>query len=208
MFCPKCRCEFVGWTDDCPTCGVPLVNERSPRPITADRTISYDSLLGLLRDCGGRVTVELSTTDVGTEKKWSFPYFGHGLTWAREMQSGLTDIWVCLTATQVGSEKETSFPYLGRGFAWTTRMQGQIAGNEVFLKASKVGREKTWRFPYVGYGYAWTQAMCGECGDRIIVDLLVTDVGRKREWKFPYRGYGFAWANRAALTLTLRTESD
>ena len=203
MFCPKCRCEFVGWTGKCPNCKTLLVEGLSPIPETADKPISYEALVDLVRENGGQLRIDLSTTDVGMEKKWGFPYSGYGFAWAKTMQGDFDDILVDLTTTEVGMEKKESFPYRGYGFAWAKAMRGYIGGNKVTLTAKKVAREKKWSFPYSGYGSAWTQEMSGECGGQLKADLLTTDVGRHKGWGFPYLGYRFAWANSSILTLTL-----
>ena len=63
--------------------------------------------------------------------------------------------------------------------------------------------EKKWSFPYRGYGRAWTEAFGGECGERLKVDLKITEVSKKRGWSFPYQGHGYAWPRKGVLTLTL-----
>ena len=204
MFCPKCRCEFEGWTSECPDCNVPLVEELPPSLEVTNEPISYEALVDLVRENGGQLRIDLSTTDVGMERKWGFPYFAYKLAWAKRMQGVLNNSLVDLTTTEIGREKKRRFPYLGYGFAWAKKMQGHIGGNEVALTVKKVGREKKWSFPYQGYGYAWTQELSGECGDQLEVSLAITDVGRKKGWRFPYQGYGSAWANKGVLTLTLR----
>jgi hypothetical protein len=208
MFCPKCRCEFSGWTDSCPDCGVPLVQERPPDPSSSEKLISYASLVDLVKQRGGQLQLELSTTDIGTNKNRGFPYFGFGMAWANRMQGALDALSVDLATTEVGSEKTRSFPYQGRGFAWAKCMQGHIGGNEVTLSATQVARERTWRFPYLGYGYAWTEKMTGNCGDLLKAELDVTDVGRRREWGFPYFGFGQAWASRGTLVLSSRDAGE
>jgi len=203
MFCPKCRCEFAGWTGKCPNCKTPLVEELPTVRETADKPISYETLVDLVRENGGQLRIDLSTTDVGMEKRRGFPYSGYGFAWAKRMQGDCNDIWVDLTTTEVGMEKKQRFPYRGYGFAWARAMRGYIGGNKVALTARKVAKEQKWSFPYSGYGSAWTQEMSGECGGQLEVDLLTTDVGRRKGWGFPYLGYRFAWANSSILTLTL-----
>ena len=202
MFCPKCKCEFVGWTGKCPDCGTRLVKELPAIPETADQSIAYKALVDLARANGGQLEIDLSTIDVGMERKWGFPYLGYKFAWAKKMQGDFDDNLVDLTTAKVGREKKSSFPYQGYGFAWAKKMEGYIGGNPVDLTANKVGREKSYRFPYRGYGFAWTQELSGECGDQLSVNLLTTDVGRKKGWSFPYSGYGSAWADKGVLTLT------
>jgi len=203
MFCPKCKCEFVGWTGKCPVCKTPLVEESPSMSATADEPISYEALVDLVRENGGQLRIDVSTNDVGMKKKWGFPYFGFGFAWTKGMRGALNGIQVVLRATEVGMEKKHRFPYFGYGFAWAQRVQGTIGGNEATLTAGKVATEKKRRFPYFGSGFAWTQEMSGECGGQLKVDLLTTDVGRDKKWGFPHRGYGFAWANKGVLTLAL-----
>ena len=203
MFCPTCRCEFVGWTGRCPVCKTSLVEELPTVHETADKPIPYEALVDLVRENGGQLRIDLSTTDVGMEKKRGFPYSGYGFAWVKIMQGAFNDILVDLTTTKVGMEKKQRFPYRVYGFAWAKAVQENIGRNKVTLTAKKVAREKKWSFPYSGYGSAWTQEMSGECGGQLKADLLTTDVGRHKGWGFPYLGYRFAWANSSILTLTL-----
>ena len=204
IFCPQCRCEFPAWVRKCPNCKIPLVEKLPPPPEPVEKTISYEALVNLVRKNGGQLVIDVTTTEVGRDKRSSFPYQGYGLAWAKRMQGDYSDISVDLTATDVGMEKKWSFPYQGYGFAWTKRMQGYIGGNEATLTAKKVGMEKKWGIPYQGYGFAWTQEMSGECGDQLRIDFVTTEVGREKKWSFPYLGYGFAWAKKGILTLSLK----
>ena len=201
MFCPECKCEFVGWTSRCPVCKTPLVRKLPVIPMTIDEPISYEALVNLVGEHGDQLRIDLSTTDIGMEKKWSFPYFGYGFAWAKRMQGAFNNISIDLLTTEVGMEKRQGFPYRGYRFAWTRRMQGHVGGNPVILTAKKIVREQKQGFPYFGYGFAWTQEMSGECGNQLKVDLAATKVGKDEERGFPYRGYGFAWIEKGVLTL-------
>jgi hypothetical protein len=204
VFCPKCRCEFEGWTDTCPNCGIPLVSELPPDPGAGGKSISYEALVELVRENGGELEIGVSATDIGLERKWSFPYFGYGYAWAKRLQGVLNGIAVDLTTTEVGRERKRRFPYFGYGFAWVKRMHGDIGGNEFALEATKVCREEKQHFPWLGRGYAWSQEMSGQCGDALSVDFSTADVGRRKETRFPYLGYGLAWENRGTLTFKLK----
>ena len=206
MFCPECRCEFVGWTGKCPNCETRLVEELPAIPETADQPIAYQALVDLVRENGGQLEIDMSTVGVGMERKWSFPYQGYKLAWAKRMRGDLHGSSVDVTTSDVGKEKKFSFPYQGYGFAWARKMEGYIGGNPIALTASKVNRKKIHRFPYRGYGFAWAQELSGECGDQLHAHLLATDVGKKKGWRFPYSGYGAAWANKGVLTLTLNEQ--
>jgi hypothetical protein len=208
MLCPKCRCEFVGWTDRCPTCGIPLVENRPLGGGTAGKTITYEELVNLVIENGGQLEIALSATDIGTEKEWSFPYFGYGFAWTKASQGSFKSIPVEVATTSVGRSRKRRFPYLGYGFAWAKEVQGHIGGNPFAATATQVAMEQKRRFPYFGYGYAWTQEMTGECGEQLGVALSAGDVGRKQEWGFPYKGHGFAWANTFSLRLTVKRQSD
>ena len=119
MFCPKCRCEFVGWTGKCPNCKTLLVEELAPIPETADKPISYEALVDLVRENGGQLRIDLSTTDVGMEKKRGFPYSGYGSAWTQEMSGECgAQLKADLLTTDVGRHKGWGFPYLGYRFAW------------------------------------------------------------------------------------------
>ena len=202
MFCPKCGCEYVGWME-CPSCKIPLVEELPPSLETADKSISYEALVDLVREHGGQLETDLSTTDVGIERTRGFPYLGYKFAWAKRMQGTILSNLVDLTTAEIGREQKRSFPYFGYGFAWAKRLHGHVGGNEVTLAAKRVAREKMRDFPWRGYGFAWTQELSGECGEQLKANLLITDVGRKRGWRFPYLGYGSAWANKGVLTLIL-----
>ena len=159
MFCPECRCEFVGWTGKCPGCKTPLVEESPSVPDVADKPIAYEALVDLVRENGGQLRIDLSTTEVGRERKWRFPCLGYGRAWAKRMQGAFKDVRVDLMTSEVGRGGKWSFPYQGHGFGWTRRMQGNVGGKEVVLTARKVGMEKKWSLPYLGYGFAWTEEM-------------------------------------------------
>lgn len=204
MYCPQCRCEFVEWIGKCPCCKIPLVHQVPPDRQNVSETISYEALVDLVRKNGGKLKIEVLTTDVGKNKRWRFPYLGYGFAWAKRMQGDFNNILVYLTTAAVGMERKWAFPYMGYGYAWARRMRGYIGGQEFSLAAKKVGMERKWGFPYMGYGYAWIQEMSGECGHRLRIHLLTTEVRREKRWEFPYQGYGFAWADKGMLTLTLK----
>jgi hypothetical protein len=204
MFCPKCKCEFPEWIRKCPCCKEPLVYGLLPDPEFVDKTISYEALVDLVRKNGGKLKIDLNTTEVGRNRRWSFPYFGYGFAWSKRMKGTFSSILIDLMTTEVGIERKWDFPYMGYGYAWAKRMQGYIGGNKITLMAKKVSMEKKWEFPYMGYGYAWIQEMSGECGHQLKIHLLTTQVSREKKWEFPYQGYGFAWADKGILTLTSR----
>lgn len=205
MYCPNCRCEFDGWVGRCPECKTPLIliNQPTHVPEVSGNPISYEALVDLVKENGGQLSVDLSTTDVGIQKKRGFPYFGYKYAWVKRMQGANNGVSVDLLTTDVGIEKRRRFPLLGYGYAWRKRMEGSIAGNTITLMATKVRKERKWSFPYSGYGYAWTQELSGECGSKFTVTLLSKDVGRKKGWGFPYFGYGSAWTKKGTLTLKL-----
>ena len=204
IFCPQCRCQFPAWVRTCPHCKTPLSEELPPLPEITDKAISYEALVDVVRKNGGHLEIDVTTTEVGRDTKWMFPYFGYGFAWAKKMMGTYSDILVDVITTEVGMEKKWRFPYIGYGFAWAKKMEGHIGGNNAVLTATKVEREKKWRFPYTGYGFAWTQEMSGECGDRLKIDVVTTEVGREKKWRFLYIGYGFAWAEKGVLTLSLK----
>jgi hypothetical protein len=201
MYCPECKCEYEGWSGECPVCKAALVAASTTIVENSGGSTPYDALVKLVRDNGGRLDFELTTVEVGRERKWSFPYFGFGYAWAKRMKGVSRDIAVDLATIDVGKDRIRRFPYLGYGFAWRREMRGHVGGNEVRLQARKVARRKTRSFPYFGYGRAWTELMVGECGDRLEAELQTVEVLRKKDWRFPYQGYGFAWAGKAMLTL-------
>jgi hypothetical protein len=203
MFCPNCECEYVGWRVRCPVCRSSLIEELPSEPEAARETMPYDRLVDLIRANGGKLQIEVTATEVGMEKSWSFPYFAYGFAWAKRMQGAYEGITVDLRCNDVRKVKEQRFPYLGYGFAWVNSMQGTIGGCKVSLTAKKVVREKKWSFPYFAYGFAWTEMMSGACGEQLKADLVITEVGKKRQLRFAYLGYGFAWEKKGTLTLAL-----
>ena len=203
MYCQECKCEFVGWTGKCPECNGHLVEEIHHAISEVDRKIPYVELLDLVKANNGDFHIELSTTSVGKERKWKFPYNGYGYAWVRKMSGVCNGVQVNLATSEVGRNNSWKFPYLGYGFAWAKSMDVSLGETEFALQVKKVVREKKWRFPYLGYGYAWSEEMRGMCGDQLYVQLIATDVGKSREWRFPYRGNGFAWIRKAVLTLSL-----
>lgn len=206
MYCNNCHCNFVDWVKKCPNCKTSLIEDSLPKPAHKDRTIAYTKLVEVIRDHNGSVTVDLSTTDVMMQKKWTFPYFGFGYAWAKNMYGTSAEISVELTSAEIGKRRQTRFPYLGYGFAWVKSFNGIIGGNEFRLSARDVTYKKTWSFPYFGFGRAWTKNMSGECGNQIKVDLTITEHGSSRKWgNFPilFLGYGFAWEKRGLITFSI-----
>jgi len=205
MFCPKCTCEFPEWLRKCPDCSIPLVETPPPARRTADKSSSYEALVDLVKDNGGELRIDVSATEVGRHKRWSFPGLGWGFAWPKRMQGILDGASVDLRTAEVAMEKKWGFPGFGWGFAWAKRMRGSIGGNDVFLKAEKVARYRKWFFLFkIGWGYAWAEEMSGECGDQLKAKLVTTDVGKDREYTFPGIGWGCSWANKGVLTLTLK----
>lgn len=204
MYCHTCACEFVGWTGLCPVCKTPLARELPPVLEAQGEPVSYEALVGLVRERGGQLKIDLATTDVGTAKNRGFPYLGYGTAWARRMQADLDSAAVDVVVTEVGMDEKRGFPYSGYRFAWAKRLEGDIGGNPITLTANKVAMDQESGFPYTGYGFAWTQGMSGECGDQLRAELQTTEVGREKERRFPYFGYGLAWAKKGVLTLSLK----
>jgi hypothetical protein len=203
MYCPECKCEYVGWKERCPACNAVLLREKPFTIETAEQIIPHDELVDLVKESGGQISIDLATTSVGMQRGTRFPYIGRGYAWMKQMQSVSGDIYVELKTTEVGKERQWQFPYFGFGYAWAKQAQGSIGGNVCTLTATKVVKDRECRFPYRGYGYAWVHAMGGGCGDQLKVELSITEVDRERKWTFPYFGYGFAWANKGTLTLVL-----
>ena len=88
MYCPNCRCEYEGWIGNCPDCRTPLLAEPPHVQEISSKPISYEALVDLVRENGGELSIDLSTTDVGMQKKWGFPYFGYRYAWVKRMQRG------------------------------------------------------------------------------------------------------------------------
>ncbi len=203
MYCLECNCEFSDWVRRCPDCNTILVSGSIDKTIINNDQIEYKKILELIKNNGGELKVELLATDIGIEKKSTFPGFGFGFAWTKKMSGEIGEFKINLFTTSVSSRRKWTFPYLGFGFTWEKIMHGSVADNEITLKATKVGMEKKWGFPYLGYGYAWASQMEGSCGKEINARLETTSVGKEKKWTFPGFGFGFAWADKAQLTLTL-----
>jgi hypothetical protein len=200
MFCPECQREVEGGIQ-CPECGGTLEVAVPSVSRAANKPISYDALVELVRQGGGELEIDVSTTDVGTERTLGFPWRGYKFSWAKSMQGALDGTAVELATTEVGTKKTWGFPYFGYGYGWAKRMQGQVGGHAVSLAVVEVGKKKSMEFPWRGYGFAWAQELSGECGGQLEAHLSITDVGRAKGSHFPYFGYGAAWAKKGTLTL-------
>lgn len=212
MYCANCRCDYVNWRGRCPKCRGQLSDEPLPKIWGSGPTMPYASLVELVEDSGRQLSIELDCLEVCRERKWVFPYFGHGYAWTKRMQGGYKELEVQLRTEEVGRARKTRFPYMGYGFAWEATMLGNISGNPVSLTASKVQREMKRSFPYKAHGLAWTEKMSGECGDRLKLELQTSEVVKRRAWRFPYFGFGYAWISKAELILAvvedIETESS
>lgn len=204
MYCLECNCEFSEWVRRCPDCNTILVSESIEKPVIQNDPVEYKKLLEMIKNHGGKIKVGLLATDIGIEKKMTFPGFGFGFAWTKKMYGEIEDFKINLSTISVSSRRKWTFPYLGFGFTWEKIMHGSVANNEISLKATKVGMEKKWGFPYLGYGYAWVSQMEGKCGDKITATLNTTSVGKEKKWTFPYFGFGFAWADKVQLTLKVK----
>ncbi len=201
MYCSSCKCDFEGWSGRCPNCKEPLIEDALRVAEDDPRPVSYQALVDMVKANGGQLQVPLTTTAVGMERKWSFPYFGFGSAWAKRMQGFSMDVSVDLQAVDVGRDKKAGFPWRGYSFAWVKDMGGTIGGNETALTARKVRRERKWSFPYFGYGYAWAEEMQGTCGDQLEIDLVTTEISKKNEQRLPWHGFGLSWIKEGMLTL-------
>ncbi|MEJ2266986.1 MAG: hypothetical protein P8X95_26370 [Anaerolineales bacterium] len=109
-----------------------------------------------IQSVDGDIDVELTTTEVGTERRWEFPYFGFGYAWTKQVQGHIVGNECNLRATKVAKERKLRFPYLGYGYAWVQEMSGKCGDRlKVELSITEVDKERKWRFPYFGYGFAW-----------------------------------------------------
>lgn len=139
MYCPECKCEYVGWKGRCPVCKAVLLRKKPTIVEIAEHTIPYDELVDLVKERGGYISIDLSTTSVGMKQGTRFPYLGRGYAWMKQMQSA-----------------EMRFPYLGYGYAWVGEMSGKCGDQfKVELSIIEVDKERKWKFPYFGYGFAW-----------------------------------------------------
>ena len=96
MFCTSCKCEFEGWSGRCPNCREPLVEDAVLFAEGDAHPVSYKALVDILKASDGQLQVPLTTTAVGMERKWSFPYFGFGAAWAKRMQSASKEVSIDL----------------------------------------------------------------------------------------------------------------
>lgn len=203
MYCPKCKCEFIGWTGKCPTDGT-LLTQTSPLPDKPTHAeVPYHALVDLIRENNGSYEIELRTAEVGRERKMSFPLRGYGFAWAKTMVGEIGSITVDLHVAEIGKKKEWGFPYQGYGFAWEQQMRGWIGGHEISLSATEVAHEKKLLFPFRGHGYSWADELTGGCGKLIRAKMKTREVGRDRSWFLVYFGFGYSWISRATLVLSL-----
>ncbi|MCD6249950.1 MAG: hypothetical protein J7J98_06450 [candidate division Zixibacteria bacterium] len=203
MYCPKCECDYAGWTGKCPIDGT-LLAELNPIPDKpAHPPVPYETITDLIRENNGSCEIELRTTEVGRERKMSFPYRGHGFAWAKKMIGQINGIAVDLHIDGIGKNTDWGFPYQGYGFAWEKQMRGWVSGHKINLSATRVAHEKKFLFPYRGHGYSWAEELTGDCGKLIRADMKTTEIGRDKTWFFFYFGFGYAWIKQATLTLSL-----
>ncbi|MFC1554065.1 hypothetical protein ACFL7D_05490 [candidate division KSB1 bacterium] len=201
MYCTKCKCRFSEWLKECPNCNIPLVDVLSHEDKSGGKAITYDELISLVNKNYGRIECQLTAVDVRMQKQLLFPYRGHGYSWTEQLQGMYHDIPIDLKTTDTGKVRKWSFPYFGYGYAWAKRMEGSIGGNPAFIQSENVEMQKKQKFPYLGYGFAWTKSFKGQCGDKLKLELEITDVGRLEKYQFPYQGYGFAWEKQGTLII-------
>ena len=201
MYCTECECAYNGWKAKCPVCKTRLISPQPAEDQPALEANSYKDLLRAVQDSGGKICVELETTEFYRDKTWSFPYFGYGYGWTQRIAGEYDRRQISLRSRQVVKTKTIRFPYRGYGFAWTKTFHGEIAGVPICLEATKVARKKKYGFPYFGYGYAWTDRMAGTCGENLSLTLTTTKTRRTNSRSFPYKGHGFSWIARADLTI-------
>jgi len=122
MYCPKCECDFVGWTGKCPIDGTLLV-ELSPIPDKPTHApVPYETIVDLIRENSGSYEIELRTTEVGRDRKMSFPYRGYGFAWAEELAGDCgKSIRADMKTVDVGRDKNWFLFYFGLGYAWVRR---------------------------------------------------------------------------------------
>ena len=155
MYCSTCECEFNGWTGNCPNCKNPLLDGKPPSPSISDESITYETLVNIVRDNGGTLDIDLNGIEVGKTKSMRFPWLGYGYAWTKRMQGSREGIKVDLNTSDVGKDRKWNFPYQGLGYAWRQELQGRIAGNKATLTSTKVTRNKRWSFPYFDYAFFW-----------------------------------------------------
>jgi len=203
MYCPNCRCEFYGWKKSCPQCQSKLLDEPPPSEKGINKRLSYPDLVEFVRSQGGEIQIDVFAAAVKRERRWRFPYIGHGYAWTEKLHGEMDGFTVELETQEVGRSRGWNFPYFGYGYAWMKVIDGNLSGNPIRLTASNVRKRRRQRFPYRGNGFAWAEEMEGNCGDQIKSHLKITEVGRKSSYQFPYFGYGFAWEKEGTLILRL-----
>jgi hypothetical protein len=203
MYCTTCKCRFSEWLKSCPKCDELLVDVLHSENNIERKTVTSDELVALADDNYGRIECQLTAIDVRMQKEHRFPYRGHGYSWTERLEGMYQGIPNNLKTTEVGKKRDWSFPYFGFGYAWVKKMEGSIGGIPAYIQAEKVESEKKRKFPYLGYGFAWTKSFSGVCGDKLKLELEITDVGRMEKWQFPYQGYGFAWEKKGKLIIRM-----
>ena len=84
MYCSTCECEFNGWTGNCPNCKNPLLDRKPQSPRIIDESITYETLVNIVRDHGGSLEIDLNAIEVGKTKSTRFPWLGYGYAWTKK----------------------------------------------------------------------------------------------------------------------------
>ncbi len=174
--------------------------------------ISYDELVMLVKQTGGRLELTVNTVDVGRDKESPFVSSrGFGYAWANEMEGTLKhyeqNVYVSLSILDVKRNKES--PWMskrGFGYAWENILGGNIGGNTFELIATKVAKRKeSPRISSRGFGYAHTQEMYGSIGNKLNVSLFTSAVNNNKEAPLvSSRGFGYSHIAKARLVLNYR----
>ena len=106
MSCPECGHEHENEAaTECPDCSVPLTEEPPAGGVLADGSIAYGALVQLVREAGGQLKIDLSTTNVGKKRTQGFPWRGYKVAWAKSMQGSLGGDVIELETTDLGIKK-------------------------------------------------------------------------------------------------------
>jgi len=204
MFCQQCVCEFSGWVGNCPQCQNQLISERPTMFENEYNPDSYEHVFRVVEKQAGLIQVHLVTIEVVKRKRSTFPYFGYGYAWEKEIRGDFDGLSITLQPSEVIFQRESRFPFRGFGFAWVKTFRGEIGGHPFLIIATKVNKKMNWIFPYFGFGRAWVDEYIGTFGESLKLEFVAKNIEKPRETRFPWRGYGYAWIQTGEFFVTAK----
>ena len=173
-----------------------------------DKSITYDTLVDMVRENDGELSIDMETTKVGRDKERPlFDRSGFGYAWSEEMYGCLgDDIPVKLRQLNVGRETyEQVWEHSAFGYAWTNVFAAEVGGNPFTLVATRAQKEEEIpSLSHRGFGFGHTLEMEGTFGDSLRVTLTTTEThSEKDDPGHGNIGYGYGWMQQAQMTIYL-----